>query len=171
VAIVLLVVSIFRGGGGKRRGGGSAAAPPRPIIAGGSPMPGAMPYTPAPSPAGGGGGGGGDFMYGGGPPAAGPSNVNRATLTGSAGIFTVVPGMEMRAGRDGAACQILLSEPRVSGTHASVKIDSGQLMVRDESSNNGTYVNGQKIPGGVWTPVPPGAALRFGPVEFSVRLE
>jgi pSer/pThr/pTyr-binding forkhead associated (FHA) protein len=110
-------------------------------------------------------------MYGGGSPAAGPSNVMRATLTGSAGIFTVVPGMEMRAGRDGGACQILLSEPRVSGTHASVKIEGGQLMVRDETSNNGTYVNGQKIQGGVWTPVPPGAALRFGPVEFSVRLE
>jgi hypothetical protein len=172
VVIVLLVVSIFRGGG-KRRGG-SAAAPPRPIVAGASPSPGGMaPYTPGPPMAGGGGGAGGgsDFLYGGGPPAAGPSNVMRATLTGSAGIFTVVPGMEMRAGRDGAACQILLSEPRVSGTHASVKIEGGQLVVRDENSNNGTYVNGQKIQGGVWTPVPPGAALRFGPVEFSVRLE
>lgn len=165
VVLILLVVSIVRGGG--RRGRGSApVAPPRPIVAGGAPPPGGMPYTPAPPVA-----GGGDFMYGGGPPAAGPSNVMRATLTGSAGIFTVVPGVEMRAGRDGAACQILLSEPRVSGTHASVKIEGGQLVVRDEGSNNGTYVNGQKIQGGLWTPVPPGAALRFGPVEFSVRLE
>ena len=43
--------------------------------------------------------------------------------------------------------------------------------MRDETSNNGTYINGQRIPGGVWTPVPAGAQLRFGPVEFSVRLE
>lgn len=165
VVIVLLVVSIFRGGGRRGRGA-TAAAPPRPIVAGGGPPPGAMPYTPPPPPA-----GGGDFMYGGSPGGGGPAVVMRATLTGAAGIFTVVPGMEMRAGRDGAACQILLSEPRVSGTHAAVKIEGGQLLVRDEGSNNGTYVNGQKIQGGVWTPVPPGAALRFGPVEFSVRLE
>ena len=77
----------------------------------------------------------------------------------------------MRAGRDGAACQILLSEPRVSGTHATVKIESGQLLVRDENSNNGTHVNGQKVSPGMWSPVPQGASLRFGPVEFSVRLE
>ena len=112
-------------------------------------------------------------MYGGGPAAAPPpGGVTRATLTsGAAGIFTVLPGMEMRAGRDGAACQILLSEPRVSGVHAIIKLDGGQLVVRDENSNNGSYLNGQKIPGGVWTPVPQGAVLRFGPVEFSVRLE
>ncbi len=30
-----------------------------------------------------------------------------------------------------------------------VKFESGQLLVRDENSNNGTYINGQRIPGGV----------------------
>ncbi len=111
-------------------------------------------------------------MYGGGGPMAGPpGGASRATLSGAAGIFTVLPGMEMRAGRDGAACQILLAEPRVSGTHAVVKLEGGQLLVRDEGSNNGTYVGGQKIPPHVWTPVPPGGMIRFGPVEFSTRLE
>ena len=103
-----------------------------------------------------------------GPPMGGAS---RATLSGPAGIFTVHPGAEVRAGRDGASCLIALSEPRVSGTHASVKLEAGQLFVRDESSNNGTYVNGQRITPAVWALVPPGASLRFGPVEFSVRLE
>jgi pSer/pThr/pTyr-binding forkhead associated (FHA) protein len=79
--------------------------------------------------------------------------------------------MEMRAGRDGAMCQILLTEPRVSGSHATVKFEGGQLLVRDENSNNGTFLNGQRLPPGVWTPAAPGAMLRFGPVEFSVRLE
>jgi pSer/pThr/pTyr-binding forkhead associated (FHA) protein len=92
-------------------------------------------------------------------------------LSGAAGIFTVHPGMEMRAGRDGAACQILLAEPRVSGTHASVKLEGGQLLVRDETSNNGTFLNGQRLPPAVWTPVASGSLIRFGPVEFSVRLE
>ncbi|MFS8067040.1 MAG: FHA domain-containing protein, partial [Byssovorax sp.] len=157
VVLILLVVSIFRGGGGKRRG--AAVAPPRPVIAGGpAPMP--MPM-----------GGGSDYSYGGGAPAPMGGMASRATISGTAGIFTVTPGLEMRAGRDGAACQILLTEPRVSGVHSVVKFESGQLLVRDENSNNGTYINGQRIPGGVWTPVPAGAQLRFGPVEFSVRLE
>ncbi|WP_438000885.1 FHA domain-containing protein [Sorangium sp. So ce185] len=162
VVIVLLLVSIFRGGGGRRRGGTAAAAPPRPIVAGGGSPP---PYAPAPPPP-------GDFGYGGGPMMAPPpGGASRATLSGPAGIFTVHPGVEVRAGRDGASCMIALSEPRVSGTHASVKLEAGQLFVRDEGSNNGTYVNGQRVAAGVWTPVPPGASLRFGPVEFSVRLE
>ena len=100
-----------------------------------------------------------------------PMNATRATLSGSAGIFTVMPGVEMRAGRDGAACQILLSEPRVSGTHASLKFEGGQLFVRDENSNNGTSINNGRIAASVWTPVPQGATLKFGPVEFAVRLE
>jgi len=108
-----------------------------------------------------------DNPYGGGA----PGGASRATLSGAAGIFTVTPGLEMRAGRDGASCQILLTEPRVSGVHAVVKFEGGQLFVRDENSNNGTFLNGQRIPGGMWTPVAAGTSLRFGPVEFSVRLE
>ena len=162
VVLILLIVSIFRGGaGGKRRG--AAVAPPRPVVAGGAPP---MPMGGGAEYGGGYGGGGG-----GGAPAPMGGMATRATISGTAGIFTVTPGLEMRAGRDGAACQILLTEPRVSGVHSTVKFESGQLLVRDETSNNGTYINGQRIPGGVWTPVPAGAQLRFGPVEFSVRLE
>jgi hypothetical protein len=153
VVLILLVVNLFRGGsrsggGSKRRGSAPAAAPPRPIVAGS----------------------GGGYA----PPMAmaGPvGGASRATLAGAPGLFTVLPGMEMRAGRDGAACQILLSEPRVSGTHASLKLDAGQLFVRDENSNNGTHVNGVRITSGAWTPVPQGSVLKFGPIEFNVRLE
>jgi pSer/pThr/pTyr-binding forkhead associated (FHA) protein len=101
----------------------------------------------------------------------GPSFVQRATLSGPSGIFTVLPGVEMKAGRDGALCQILLSEPRVSGTHASMKIESGQLYVRDDNSNNGTTLNGTRLNPGVWTMIPNGSSLKFGPIEFSVSLE
>jgi len=163
VVLILLIVSLVRGGGGGGgRKRGAATPPPRPIVAGaGAPYGGPAPMGGAPGP----------DMYSGG--MAGPpmGSATRATLSGPSGVFTVMPGLEMRAGRDGGACQILLNEPRVSGTHASVKFEAGQLFARDENSNNGTYINGQRIPGGVWTPVPSGAALRFGPVEFSVRLE
>ncbi|MEJ7728860.1 MAG: FHA domain-containing protein [Polyangiaceae bacterium] len=181
VVLVLLVVNLVRGGGSKRRGGGGAAQPPKPIIAGAAPPPmgggmgggmgGPSPYYgggPPPGPP------AGDYGYGGGPPVhtgPAPAYATRATISGGPGIFTVMPGSEMRAGRDGAPCQILLSEPRVSGVHATLKFDSGQLFVRDENSNNGTSINNQRIQGSIWTPVPHGAALRFGPVEFSVRLE
>lgn len=177
VVLVLLVVSIFRGGAGGKRRGGAAPPPPRPVVAGGAPG-GFAPPQPMGGPPGYGGPPpmgapmGGPPMgydpYGGGAPMGGAS---RATLSGAAGIFTVTPGLEMRAGRDGASCQILLTEPRVSGVHAVVKFEGGQLFVRDENSNNGTFLNGQRIPGGMWTPVAAGTSLRFGPVEFSVRLE
>jgi hypothetical protein len=168
VVILLLVVSIFRGGG-KRRGAAGAPAP-KPIIAGGIAGGGApAPFSAGPvgGAAAGPAGGPGDFTYGA-PPVV---NATRATLTGSQGIFTVLAGAEMRAGRDGAACQILLTEPRVSGTHAALKLEGGQLLVRDEGSNNGTFINGQRIAAQTWTPIPNGAQLRFGPVEFAIRLE
>lgn len=169
VVVILLLVSIARGGGRKGRSG-TAPPAPRPIAA---PAPAPMAFAPAPAPMpmpgpapmhGGHDMGGG---FGGGPPIA----ASRATLSGAQGIFTVTPGIEMKAGRDGAVCQILLSEPRVSGAHATVKLEAGQLLVRDDGSNNGTFVNGQRVPPHVFTPVPQGAQLRFGPVEFAVRLE
>ncbi|HSU38673.1 MAG TPA: FHA domain-containing protein, partial [Polyangiaceae bacterium] len=79
-------------------------------------------------------------------------------------------GQELRAGRDAAQCGIVLNEPRISGVHATLKLDGGQLWVRDENSNNGTLVNGNRIAPGVWSPVPQGSILRLGPVEFSARI-
>jgi len=114
------------------------------------------------------GGYGGDFKRH--PPP--PGQAQRAVLTGGAGIFCVDARMEsLRVGRNGAVCAILLAEPRVSSVHASVKIEGGQLLVRDENSNNGTFVSGQRIPSMVWISVSHADSLRFGPVEFFVRLE
>jgi hypothetical protein len=170
IALVLLVV--LRGGSSKKR----AAAPPAPVVAGyGGPQPvvanpqqpAARPAAPAVSP---------EFMYGpGGAPAqpAAPAvaNAQRAILQGSLGTFTVVTGTEARVGRDGSRCEIILSEPRVSSLHASVKLENGQFYVRDENSNNGTTINGVRAAAGQWTTVSNGSLLRFGSVEMSVRLE
>ena len=67
-------------------------------------------------------------------------------------------------------CQIALAEPRISGVHATFKVENGQLLVRDENSNNGTLVNNVRINPGSWTPVPSGSIVRLGPVEFSARV-
>jgi len=94
-----------------------------------------------------------------------------ATLRGSLGQFMIRPGAEVRVGRDPGQCTIFLSEPRVSGVHATLRFEGGQLLVRDETSNNGTWVSGSRIAPGAWTQVPMGTPLRFGPVEFNVQLE
>jgi pSer/pThr/pTyr-binding forkhead associated (FHA) protein len=94
-----------------------------------------------------------------------------ATIVGAAGQYSIRPGAEVRVGRDPAQCPVLLQEPRVSGVHSTLKFEAAQLWVRDETSNNGTYVQGARIAPGTWVPVPAGGQVRFGPVEFSVRLE
>jgi len=43
-----------------------------------------------------------------------------------------------------AQCGIALAEPRISAVHATFKLESGQLIVRDEHSNNGTLVNNNR---------------------------
>ena len=95
----------------------------------------------------------------------------QATLHGTPGVYPVGEGRELKVGRDPGVCDICLTEPRVSGLHASVKFEAGQLQVRDEGSNNGTYLNGARLSSYVWQPVPPGGQVRFGPIEFTVRVE
>ncbi|MBI2389207.1 MAG: FHA domain-containing protein [Deltaproteobacteria bacterium] len=101
----------------------------------------------------------------------GLADVRSVILQGSSGTFRVLAGIESRVGRDGGMCSIALDEPRVSGVHATLKLDGGLLFVRDDRSHNGTFVNGNRIAPGTWTPVPGGSQLRFGPVEFVVRHE
>jgi hypothetical protein len=201
VVIALLIIVIVRSGGNKKRGGGGGGgAPPAPIVAGGYGAPPGQGYGPPPGqgygpPPGGGYGppraqGNGvspELMYGGSPPGqvyggkapapqAPPPNpygggASSALLQCSAGVFTVLQGQEMRAGRDAAQCGIALAEPRISAVHATFKLESGQLVVRDENSNNGTLVNNNRLSPGVWAPVPNGSVVRLGPVEFTARVQ
>jgi pSer/pThr/pTyr-binding forkhead associated (FHA) protein len=85
------------------------------------------------------------------------------------GAFKVTSGGDVLVGRDPAKCAIHLVEPRVSGVHATMKVEQGALWVRDERSNNGVWINGERIGAGTWARVPPNAALRFGPIQFSVQ--
>ncbi len=157
VILALLLVLMFRGGG-KRRAApaapvrASAVAVPSPLAA-----PGGYsgPQTPAAAP----------------PPATSGGPASHATLTGPGGaVFTVLAGLEMRAGRDGSQCGILLENPQVSAVHASLKLEGGQLLVRDEGSTGGTFVDGNQLLQGAWTPVPNGSQLSLGPVELTVSL-
>jgi len=187
VVIALLVIVIVRSGG-KKRGGGGGGSPP--VVAGGYGAPPAQGYGPPPggygpraqanavSPELMYGSSGPGQVYGGQAPApqAPPPNpyggsASSALLQCSAGVFTVLQGQEMRAGRDAAQCGIALAEPRISAVHATFKLESGQLIVRDENSNNGTLVNNNRLSPGVWAPVPNGSVIRLGPVEFTARVQ
>ena len=174
-------------------GAGGPAAPPAPAVPpaggpGGYGAAPAQPAAPAAAPA-------GNFMYGAGgqqkgygltgaqpqaqqpppnpygSPAPAVGGGSRAVLSGTPGNFPINPGAEILIGRDSARCQVILAEPRVSASHAAVRFDGGQIYVRDLGSNNGTLVNGNRIAPNVNTPIPSGSILRFGPVEFVVRLE
>ena len=105
------------------------------------------------------------------PPAPFAPVPQQATLSGAPGIYPVTAGHEMRVGRDPGVSDICLTEPRVSAMHATLKLEAGQLQVRDEGSNNGTFVNGARIQSHVWAAVGHGAVLKFGPIEFNVRME
>ncbi|HEY8946473.1 MAG TPA: FHA domain-containing protein, partial [Polyangiaceae bacterium] len=167
VVLTLLVVVVVKSGGRKR----GAVAPPA-VVAPQAP-PG---YGPAPVAYGGAGYGAAPM-----PPAAAArvgapygmpmGSPTSAVLSGSAGTFTLLNGQELRAGRDAAQCGIVLGEPRVSSVHATLKLEAGQLLIRDENSNNGTLVNNVRLTPGVWSPVPSGSLLRLGPIELSVRLQ
>jgi hypothetical protein len=105
------------------------------------------------------------------PDPYGRTGPSKAMIVGPPGQFPILPGAEIRVGRDASLCAVALTEPRVSGVHSTLKFESACLWVRDEQSNNGTFIAGERIPPGAWTPVPPGRQLRFGPVEFDVRFE
>ncbi len=153
VTVVALLVAVVVRSGGRKKQRAASPPPAAPVAYNPAAPPVAAPAAPAPAV---------------GPPPAEPT---RAVLQGGSGVFTVVPNMEMRVGRDASSCAILLTEPQVSSVHASVKLEAGQLLVRDENSNNGTFIAGNRLMAGQWTPVPHGCSLRFGPDEFFARLE
>ena len=183
VVVALLVVVIVRGGGKKRPGGGGGGGGSMPVVGYGAP-PAAQGYGAPPqqgyAPAQGyapQGYGAPPVQPQAPPPQAPPGNpygaagATSAILTGASGSYTILAGQEVRAGRDAAQCVIALNEPRISGVHASLKLEGGQLYVRDDNSNNGTMVNGNRLSPGLWAPVPPGSIVRFGPIEFSAAVQ
>jgi S1-C subfamily serine protease len=67
-------------------------------------------------------------------------------LNGSrAGEKLGLGGSGIRIGREGAICEIVLENPKVSRLHAEVVSIDGKTLLIDRNSSNGTYVNDQKI--------------------------
>ena len=60
-----------------------------------------------------------------------------------------------------------LAEPSVSSHHCEVLFQSGQVMVKDLNSTNGTFIEGDQVT--AEAPLKPGQVLRLGKIEL--RLE
>ena len=66
------------------------------------------------------------------------------------------------------SCQIVLDDPSVSRTHATVWEQQGAVYVRDENSRNGTFIGETRIAPATPTPLSAGNRLRVGSVTFAV---
>ena len=49
-------------------------------------------------------------------------------------------------GRDGGSSQIVLGDPRISKRHVWIGVKNGQVVITDQNSRNGTFVNDPKSP-------------------------
>ena len=88
------------------------------------------------------------------------------TLTRSSGDVIPVEG-EMLFGR-GTECSVRLDDSEVSRKHATIYVAGGRLMIRDEGSANGTFVNGQKLE--TPTTLTQGDEIRIGQTMLTVQV-
>ena len=113
---------------------------------------------------------GGVGMAGGGmgtapaPVASGPRLV--ATMGTYAGSIFPLMGPSMDIGRDAGNPIPLPNDTNTSRRHATVQMTNGQAVLVDNSSSNGTYVNGVRIPGQTPQPLRPGDEVNIGNTRF-----
>ena len=113
---------------------------------------------------------GGIGMAGGGmgaapaPVASGPRLV--ATMGTYAGSIFPLMGPSMDIGRDAGNPIPLPNDTNTSRRHATVQMTNGQVVLVDNSSSNGTYVNGVRIPGQTPQPLRPGDEVNIGNTRF-----
>jgi len=95
-------------------------------------------------------------------------NVNLVLLTkdGSAKSFTL-PSTVTSIGRR-QDCDFCLPLSSVSRKHCEVNLDKGQVTIRDFGSQNGTYLNGQRIEE---VRAKAGDLLKIGPVKFVIQID
>jgi pSer/pThr/pTyr-binding forkhead associated (FHA) protein len=88
-------------------------------------------------------------------------------LSGPDGKQTSV-GLSMRIGSDDT-CDIVVIDPSVSGCHAIIGAFPDGLLIRDEDSATGTFINNEKIEH--VTALMSGDRIRVGKTEFLVEIE
>lgn len=91
----------------------------------------------------------------------------------SGATIPMEPGAEIVIGRDASSCSLIVSGPKVSRRHCSVKYDpmTGAYNVIDFSSN-GTYTSdGKRLPAGQASPLARGSVIYLGDQSVMFRLD
>src|SRR3954449_5930985 len=89
-------------------------------------------------------------------------------VAGNAAGSSIALDQELVVGRSTPGLGSLGGDSEISRVHARVYHDpSGQLMVEDLGSTNGTFVNGNRVSGA--QPLRPGDQLRVGQTTMSVE--
>jgi len=86
---------------------------------------------------------------------------------GKSGHRYALEGDDVTIGR-GTACEIRLSDPKVSRSHARVVLESGEAILEDLRSAHGVWVNGQKIDK---IKLADGDKIQLGDTHFVLEIE
>jgi len=70
----------------------------------------------------------------------------------------------------GADCNLRLSAPQISRRHCFLRVGRDGVSVTDLDSSNGTFVDGQRLTGGIRQELTHGSVLALGPVRFLIRI-
>lgn len=70
----------------------------------------------------------------------------------------------------GSSCDVRLPDPSVSSRHASIRVRDNQYVIVDESSSNGTRLNGEKLSPQAPRGLRSGDCLQLGRIKLTVRL-
>jgi pSer/pThr/pTyr-binding forkhead associated (FHA) protein len=65
-------------------------------------------------------------------------------------------------GRDGGSSQIVIGDPRISKRHVWIGVKNGRVVIEDQNSRNGTFVNDPKSPRVTETPLAVGDTVILG---------
>lgn len=82
-----------------------------------------------------------------------------------------MPGVDATVGSDPARALVVLGAAGVEPIHATFALRGAELLVRDEASAEGTFVDGVRATAGSWARVAHGARVRLGRAELVARLE
>jgi hypothetical protein len=81
--------------------------------------------------------------------------------------LSLADGQTLAVGR-GQACDVRLSDPRVSRTHCRLQVDDGSVVIQDAGSGGGTHVNDSPIEQHT---LRPGDVIRIGDTKLRYQLE
>src|SRR5688572_27386050 len=86
---------------------------------------------------------------------------------GKANMGEVKLRLPMTIGR-GRKADLIISHPTVSRIHCELYEKEGSLVVRDNGSSNGTFIDDRQIKEAV---IEPGQVLKIGPLSFRAEYE